>query len=104
MSGLASNDSSARAAIVEALRVGAPGALDDEGRRVFVDGGTNIVLADLGMDSLGEMEFCIAIELRTGVTLLPSDLAELGTTDAVERRIREKLDETRSGNGTGQRP
>ena len=78
--------------------------LDDEGRRVFVDGGTNIVLADLGMDSLGEMEFCIAIELRTGVTLLPSDLAELGTTDAVERRIREKLDETRSGNGTGQRP
>ena len=46
----------------------------------------------------------IAIELRTGVTLLPSDLAELGTTDAVERRIREKLDETRSGNGTGQRP
>ena len=45
------------------------------------------------MDSLGEMEFCIAIELSTGVTLLPPQLAELGSTDAVERLIREKLGE-----------
>ena len=95
-----SNDSSLRAAIVEALRVGAPGALDDEGRRAFLAGGTNLVLAELGMDSLGEMEFCIAIELKTGVTLLPAELAELKSTDAIERRIRERLDEAaRSGAG-----
>ncbi len=50
------------------------------------------------MDSLGEMEFCIAIELSTGVTLLPPQLVELGSTDAVERFIREKLgDATGSG-------
>ena len=86
--------SPSRRAIVEALRVGAPGALDDEARRAFLASDTNIVLADLGMDSLGEMEFCIAIELATGVTLVPADLAELKSTDAIERRIRETLDET----------
>jgi acyl carrier protein len=85
--------SSPRLAIAEALRVGAPGALTDEARRAFLDTGENIVLAELGMDSLGEMEFCIAIELATGVTLLPSDLAALESTEAVERRIREKQDE-----------
>ena len=37
------------------------------------------------------MEFCIAIELSTGVTLLPSQLEELATTDAIARCIREKL-------------
>jgi hypothetical protein len=52
------------------------------------------------MDSLGEMEFCIAIELKTGVTLLPAELAELKSTDAVERCIRERLAEAaRSGGG-----
>lgn len=84
-----------RRAIAEALRVGAPGALDEEARRAFLASDSNIVLADLGMDSLGEMEFCIAIELATGVTLVPAELAELKSTDAIERRIRAGLDEAR---------
>ena len=53
------------------------------------------------MDSLGEMEFCIAVELKTGITLLPAELAELKSTDAIEQRIRERLDEAaRTGAGT----
>ena len=101
MSDFNSKDALPRVAIVEALRVGAPGALTEETRRAFLDTGMNIVLAELGMDSLGEMEFCIAIELKTGVTLLPAELAELKSTDAVERRIRERLDDAaRSGAGT----
>ncbi len=101
MSDSHSKDALPRVAIVEALRVGAPGALTEEARRAFLDTAMNIVLAELGMDSLGEMEFCIAIELKTGVTLLPAELAELKSTDAIERRIRERLDEAaRSGAGT----
>src|SRR5262245_43149976 len=94
MSGSSTKDSPARRAIVEALRVGAPGALDEAARQAFLTSSSNIVLAELGMDSLGEMEFCIAIELATGVTLVPAELAELKSTDGIERRIREKQDET----------
>ena len=102
MSDALPKDALPRVAIVEALRVGAPGALTEEARRAFLDAGSNIVLAELQMDSLGEMEFCIAIELKTGVTLVPAELAELKSTDAIAQRIREKLDEAvRSGAGAG---
>jgi acyl carrier protein len=90
--------SPARLALFEALKAGARSGFNDERRRQFLDGGSNFLLADLDMDSLGEMEFCIAVELSTGVTLLPSQLAELASTDAIEHRIREKIGE-RAGSG-----
>jgi hypothetical protein len=80
-----------RRAIFEALIAASPGAFNDEMRRSFLAEGSNIELAELGMDSLAKMEFCIAIELSTGVTLLPPQLADLGSTDAIERCIREQL-------------
>lgn len=80
-----------RLAVFEALKSAAPSAFNDEMRRSFLAEGSNLVLAELDMDSLGEMEFCIAIELSTGITLLPPQLAELASTDAIERCIREKL-------------
>jgi len=92
-----------RLAILEALKIAAPGALNDEARKTFLTTGSNIVFAELDMDSLGEMEFCIAIELSTGVTLLPSELAELASTDGVERRLREKLDEAARSGGEASR-
>ena len=82
------------------MTTAAPGALNDEMRSAFLTSGSNLVLAELDMDSLGEMEFCIAIELSTGVTLLPSELASLASTDAIERRILEKLNEAGTGGGT----
>ncbi len=80
-----------RKAIFAALRAGSPDSFDAALRKAFLEEDANIVLADLAMDSLGEMEFCIDLELSTGATLLPSDLAELATTDGVARRIEELL-------------
>ena len=83
--------SAARQAVFDALRSASPQAFDEEMQRAFLANGTNFRLADLEMDSLSEMEFCIAIELATGVTLLPPQLMALGSTDAVEERLREAL-------------
>ena len=80
-----------RQVIFDALKAAAPRTFDQGLRSAFLERDANLRLADLEMDSLGQMEFCIAIELSTGVTLLPSQLAELGSTDAVERRIREAM-------------
>lgn len=78
-----------RQAVFEALKAAVPQAFNDEMRRSFLADGSNLRLAELEMDSLAKMEFCIAIELSTGVTLLPSQLIELASTDAIERRLRE---------------
>ncbi len=86
---------SIRMAVFEALTIASPGVFDDDMRRSFLTGQANIALADLDMDSMAAMEFCIALELSTGTSLLPSQLAELATTDTVERRIREQLAEAR---------
>lgn len=81
-----------RQAVLEALKVSVPGVFNDDMCRSFLAGELNVELARLDMDSLARMEFCIAIELSTGVTLLPPQLAELATTDAIERCIREQLE------------
>jgi hypothetical protein len=80
-----------RQAVLEALKAAVPGAFSDETSRAYLAGDLNIELARFDMDSLARMEFCIAIELATSVTLLPPELAELATTDAIERCILEKL-------------
>ncbi|MGH8713826.1 MAG: phosphopantetheine-binding protein [Casimicrobiaceae bacterium] len=86
---------SIRMAVFEALTIASPGTFNDEMRRSFLTGDADIALADLEMDSMAAMEFCIALELSIGISLLPSQLAELATTATVERRIREQLDEAR---------
>ena len=91
--------SRSRLAVFEALKIAAPAGFNDEMRQSFLTEGSNIVLAELDMDSLGEMEFCIAIELSTGITLLPPQIAELASTDAIERCIREKLEEANRSGG-----
>ncbi len=84
--------SAARLAVFEALKVASPGAFNDPMQRAFLMDGANFEFAKLEMDSLASMEFCIAIELSTGVTLLPAQLAEFVSTDVVEARIREMLE------------
>jgi hypothetical protein len=84
-------------AVFEALKVAAPARFDNGLRRAFLSGGANIALDRLDMDSLADMEFCIAIELSTGVTLLPAQLAGLASTDAVEECIRRMLAEAPRG-------
>jgi len=81
--------SEVRQALLDALRAAAPDAFHADTRRRFLVEPMNVRLADLELDSLEQMEFCIAVELSTGVTLVPSQLAELDSTDAVEQRILE---------------
>ena len=79
--------SSVRKAVFEALKAAVPHSFNGEMRRSFLSDGSSLKFEDLEMDSLSQMEFCIAIELSTGVTLLPSQLMELGSTDAVVRLL-----------------
>lgn len=91
--------SPARRAVFEALKVAAPTRFDERMQRSYLSEGSNIDLATLEMDSLGDMEFCIAIELSTGITLLPAQLAMLVTTDAIEEFLRAKLAAAPGGRG-----
>jgi hypothetical protein len=45
---------------------------------------------DLGFDSLAFMEFCIAVQLETGVELTAAAVAEMGSPDAVARYLCER--------------
>ena len=54
----------------------------------FLEGEADVPIAELGMDSLDVMEFCISIELSTGVSVVPGDLQELGTLAKVADAIR----------------
>ena len=83
--------STARKAVFEALKAAVPHSFNEEMRRSFLSNGSSLRFEDLEMDSLSQMEFCIAIELSTSVTLLPSQLTEFGSTDAIERHLLEAL-------------
>jgi hypothetical protein len=80
-----------RQVVFDALRVASPSGFTEELRRAFVNERLNLKFANLDMDSLGRMEFCIAVELATGASLLPSQLLELASTDAVEQWLRQAL-------------
>lgn len=80
-----------RRAIFDALKFAAPGGFGVLKREAFLAGDVDIALADLDMDSLEAMEFCIELELSTGATLLPAELPELATTAGIERRILDLL-------------
>jgi acyl carrier protein len=74
--------------LFEALETaGVSDRLGEARRSAFVEDAVSLKLSELDMDSLARMEFCIAIELSLGVTLLPAQLEELDTTDAIERFI-----------------
>jgi hypothetical protein len=57
----------------------------------YAGGGIDVPLADIEMDSLALMEFCIAIEVNAGVSIVPNDLPRLGTLGAVADEIRARL-------------
>ncbi len=83
--------SRSRQAIFEALKAATPHTFNDEMRRSFLADGLNLNLDYIDMDSLAQMEFCIEIELATEITIVPSQLAELASTDAIERRLQKTL-------------
>jgi hypothetical protein len=56
----------------------------------FLGGTADIPFAVLEMDSMGAMELCIAVEVNTGIEIVPAELAELGSLGAVVTSIMER--------------
>lgn len=89
---IAATDAGARRLVVEALdeaRVAAAGR--DPRIAGYLAGLDDLHIDDLRMDSLDVMEFCIAIELSAGVSIVPDDLRRLGTLANVADAIRKRL-------------
>ena len=69
-----------RAMVVEALEYSNVIALRDKNLTGdFLSGRNEVPLNVLDMDSLAEMEVCIAIEVNAGVSILPEQLRKIGT-------------------------
>jgi len=56
----------------------------------FLNGTADIPFEALEMDSMGAMELCIAVEVNTGVEIVPAELSELGSLGAVVASIVER--------------
>lgn len=84
-----------RAELAQMLRESGVFGLHDQGlEEDFVAGLTNPLLADLGIDSLAEMELCIAIEEEFNVSIVPAELGGLKTLGGVLWRINEGLEDS----------
>jgi len=70
---------SARKFLVEALEQSNVSYFRDEiaVAESFMAGTTDVPIATLEMDSLAEMELCIAIEVNTGITIVPEQLRDI---------------------------
>jgi acyl carrier protein len=58
---------------------------------VFLEGRHDIALGELEMDSLAEMELCIAIEINTGVSIVPNELQGIGTLNSLVDVVRKGM-------------
>jgi acyl carrier protein len=58
------------------------------GRRVTISDNTNIV-QDLGLDSLGVMNFCMALEDKFNISIPLDRIAEVRTIGDLERIVQE---------------
>lgn len=53
----------------------------------YLAGTCDVEIVDLQMDSLSAMEFCIALEERWGLSVVPADVARLGSLDGLRQRL-----------------
>jgi hypothetical protein len=63
-----------------------PGFAGGAAQRTFLAGG-DVSIAALEIDSLAAMELCIAIEANLDVTILPADIGETASLNALVERI-----------------
>jgi len=84
-------DQQVREMLVEALEYASVIALRDKNLGAGFLAGTSEVRIDaLDMDSLAEMELCIAIEVNAGVSIVPERLRRIGTLDRLAALIRSR--------------
>lgn len=82
------NEHDARVIVVEALRsANALVGVDANTVDQFVQSGADLEFSKLEMDSLASMEFCISLELDTGVSLAPDELNAIETAGRLVRII-----------------
>jgi acyl carrier protein len=63
------------------------GLRDDDLERDFIAGKIDPELEKIGVDSLSEMELCIAIENEWGVSIVPAELGSLKTLNGILQRV-----------------
>lgn len=69
-----------RKMLVEFLEVANVSGVRDNARiEQFIEGDCDVDLADLQLDSLGTMEFCIAIEVNCGISIVPDSILGMGS-------------------------
>ena len=72
-----------------------PETESDKAINLFDDyrqGSHELKLDDLEFDSLAWMEFCISVELQSGLDLAPSDIEEMQFTYQIEDWLRARLE------------
>lgn len=80
-------------ALADALVYAAvPGFRDSGAEEAFRAGDGRFAISSLEIDSLAWMELCIAIEINTGVTLTPADLAGLPTLGDLLAKVQGLID------------
>lgn len=81
-----------RLMLVEAmLSASVFGVRDGGWTDAFLAGTRDIAMSDLQMDSLGAMELCIAVEVNTGVEIVPDELARMATLGTLVAAIHRGL-------------
>jgi len=84
-------DQQVREMLVEALEYASVIALRDKNFGAgFLAGTSEVPIDALDMDSLAEMELCIAIEVNAGVSIVPERLRRIGTLDRLVALIRSR--------------
>ena len=82
------SDTKARQFLVEALTYSNVHYLRNHAlTSEFLAGGIDVAIAALEMDSLAEMELCIAIELNTGLSIVPGELREIASLNDIIKKI-----------------
>lgn len=81
-----------RTFIAEALdQAGVIAMRDKKLTPILLEGRHDIPFDILDLDSLAVMELCIAIEVNTGISILPDQLKSIGTLNRLVDMIREGL-------------
>jgi acyl carrier protein len=74
--------------LLSALRDANVFGLDDESsNRSFISAKSDIAFEDLDMDSLARMEFCIALEKETGISITPQELQQFNSLGQLLERL-----------------
>ena len=80
-----------RAMLCRAMEAGAVVKIFEPAvRKMLLEKGEDLEIASLGMDSLARMEFSIAIEVETGISLTPDDLLKYSTVNQLVDFFRQR--------------